>query len=227
MNALVEGFEGVVCLEARVGLSACGMLNKLVSAVAVFGGGSLWFTERSARNVVFVNEKNELLANWPSQSIIDGSVLPPECDFYNDSVRFSDDLCSHLAISRSSSTPARAAQRAMACAAMVGTECVLSPEVGFAIPTAFLYDHGTYTWTIAIAPKLLEHASEIAHVRVAPPDGDGILDTFTAKFNTTITTEFLDGITKQLRVEEYHGEHAFCIQLLRQSYEPSCWKKLD
>ena len=203
------------------------MYNKLVSAIAVFGGGGLWFSERSARTVVFVNPKNEILAHWPSESIIDGSVRPPECDFYNDSVRFSADMCSHFAISRSATMPSHAARRAMACAATVGTECVLSPEVGFAIPTAFLYDHNTYTWTVAMAPKLLPHASEVAHVRVAPPDGDGVLDTFTTKFNTTVTAEFLDGLTKQLRVEEFRGEHAFCIQLLRESYDPSCWKKLD
>lgn len=203
------------------------MFNKLVSALAVFGGGSLWFTERRNRNVVFVNENNELLAHWPSESIIDGSVRPPECDFYNDSVRFSADMCSHFAISRSANTPSRAAQRAMACAATVGTECILSPEVGFAIPTAFLYDHSTYKWTTAIAPKLLQRDSEVAYVRVAPPDGDGMLDTFTIKFNTSVAVEFLDGITKQLRVEEFRGEHAFCIQLLRESYEPACWKKLD
>jgi len=203
------------------------MFNKLVSVLAVFGGGSLWFTERSHRNVVFVNENNELLAHWPSESIIDGSVRPPECDFYNDSVRFSADMCSHFAISRSANTPSRAAQRAMACAATVGTECVLSPEVGFAIPTAFLYDHATYKWTTAVAPKLLQRDSEVAYVRVAPPDGDGMLDTFTTKFNITVSVEFLDGITKQLRVEEFRGEHAFCIQLLRESYEPACWKKLD
>lgn len=203
------------------------MFNKLVSALAVFGGGSLWFTDRRSRHVVFVNENNELLAHWPSESIIDGSVRPPECDFYNDSVRFSADLCSHFAISRSANTPSRAAQRAMACAATVGTECILSPEIGFAIPTAFLYDHTTYTWTTAIAPKLLPHESEVSHVRVAPPDGDGVLDTFTTKFNTSVAVEFLDGITKQLRVEEFRGEHAFCIQLLRESYEPACWKKLD
>jgi hypothetical protein len=203
------------------------MFNKIVSALAVFGGGSLWFAERSHRNVVFVNENNELLAHWPSESIIDGSVRPPECDFYNDTVRFSADMCSHFAISRSANTPSRAAQRAMACAATVGTECILSPEVGFAIPTAFLYDHTTYTWTTAIAPKLLQRDSELAYVRVAPPDGDGVLDTFTSKFNITVSVEFLDGITKQLRVEEFRGEHAFCIQLLRESYEPACWKKLD
>lgn len=203
------------------------MFNRLVSALAVFGGGSLWFTERRNRNVVFVNENNELLAHWPSESIIDGSVRPPECDFYNDSVRFSADMCSHLAISRSSSTPTRAARRAMACAATVGTECILSSEVGFAIPTAFLYDHRTYAWTTAIAPKLLPHESEVAHVRVAPPDGDGILDTFSTKFNITVSVEFLDGITKQLRVEQFRGDQAFCIQLLRESYEPACWKKLD
>ena len=62
-------------------------------------------------------------------------------------------------------------------------------------------------------------------MRVAPPDGDGVLDTFTTKFN--ITASEFDGITKQLRVEEFRGEHAFCIQLLRESYEPACWKKLD
>lgn len=203
------------------------MFNKFLSALAVFGGSGFWFSERSARNVIFVNQNNDMLAHWPSEWIIDGSAHPPECEFYNDTVRFSQEMCSHLAISRSSNTPSRAVKRAMTCAATVGTECILSPEVGFAIPTAFLYNHGTYTWTTVMAPKLLPHESEVSYVRVAPPDGDGMLDTFTTTFNSTVMAEFMDGITKQLRVEEFQGEHAFCIQLLRAIYEPSCWERLD
>ena len=81
--------------------------------------------------------------------------------------------------------------------------------------------------TTVVAPKLLPHESHTEHVRVAPPDGDGMMDTFTLPFNASVRVEFLDGITKQLRVEEYRGEEAFCIQLLRHSYEPRCWEKLD
>ena len=202
------------------------MLNKIASTLALLGGGGLWLSERQTE-VVFVNPNNELLSHWSSDSIVDGSVGMPDCIFYNNSVRFSSELCSHFAIARVSNTPSRAAQRAMACAAMVGTECILSPEVGFAVPTAFLYDHASFTMTTLVAPKLLPRESEIAHVRVAPPDGDGLLDTFTLTFNTTISVEFLDGATKQLRIEEFTGERAFCVQLLRASYEPLCWQKLD
>ena len=71
------------------------------------------------------------------------------------------------------------------------------------------------------------HLELSLYIAQADRDGDGMLDTFTTKFNTSVAVEFLDGITKQLRVEEFRGEHAFCIQLLRESYEPACWQKLD
>lgn len=202
------------------------MFTRVASLLAFLGGGTLWFSDRT-HEVVNVNANKELLSEWPSEKLVDGSVSIPECDFYNGTVRFSSDLCSHFAISRSANTPARAASRAFACAALASTECVLSPEVGYAIPAAFLYDHGSYSVTTVVAPKLLPHESHTEHVRVAPPDGDGMMDTFTLPFNASVRVEFLDGITKRLRVEEFRGEEAFCIQLLRHSYEPLCWEKLD
>jgi hypothetical protein len=199
------------------------MLTRLTSALAFLGGGTLWFSDR-APTVVSVNKNKDMLSEWPSEAL--GGTIP-DCDFFNGTVRYSADLCSHLAISRSANTPTRAATRAFACAALASTECVLSSEVGYAIPTVFLYDHATYSITTVVAPKLLPRESPIEYVRVAPPDGDGLTDTFTVQFNTSIRVEFLDGISKQLREEEYEGEAAFCVQLLRHSYEPSCWEKLD
>ena len=202
------------------------MFTKLASVLAFFGGGGLLLSN-GPTEVVFVNKNNELLADWKSESTIGGSVSEPECNFYDDSVVFSADLCSHLAISRSSSTPLRASTRAMACGALFGAECILSPEVGFALPAAFLYSHQDSTMNTIVAPKLLQHDSEIVHVRVAPPSGDGLLDTFTTQFNSTISVEYMDGVSKQLITAIFKDDDAFCIQLLRRSYEELCWEKLD
>ena len=156
-----------------------------------------------------------------------GGDVGPECAFWNMSVVYESSLCSHFAIGRSASTPARANQRALACAAAFGVECVLSPEIGLALPAAFLYSHDAATMTMVLAPKLLPHASEQVHVRVAPPGGDGLTDTKTLHFNRTVRVEYLEGASRQLRKETLSDDSAFCVQLLRLSFEPECWQKLD
>ena len=120
-----------------------------------------------------------------------------------------------------------AAARAMRCTAAFGSECVLSPEIGLAMPAAFLHDYASSSMRMLIAPKMLPSESEQTRVRVSPPDSDGITRTRTIVFNKTLTVEYLDGQTKQLHQERLEEEEAFCVQLLRLAFEPSCWHALD
>ncbi len=140
-------------------------------------------------------------------------------------------LCSHFAISRLSSTPTRAMERALNCAGAHATECVLSPEVGLAMPAAFVYmhDRGESSMKMLLAPRVVETLDTAAtqHVRVAPPDGDGVTDTRTFLFNRSVHVEYLDGSTRLMESTRLEGNAAYCVQLLRRAFEPGCWSRID
>ena len=78
-----------------------------------------------------------------------------------------------------------------------------------------------------LGPKLLQLDSEQRHVRVAPPDGDGLTDTTTLLMNHTIRVEYLDAASRTMVTAEFSGHRAYCVQLLRVAFEPRCWEKLD
>lgn len=200
------------------------MSSKLAGLVTLLGGG-LWLID-DPPPVVHVNDHNGFMSAWPSEAI--GSTsLPPECTFWNQSVVFSDDMCSLFVVNRAAAAYASAKARAMRCTAAYGTECVLSPEIGLAMPAAFLYDHATSSMRMLIAPKLLPHESQQQHVRVSPPDSDGITQTRTLVLNETVRVEYLDGQSKGLGSGLLQQEEAFCVQLLRLAFEPTCWAALD
>lgn len=93
-----------------------------------------------------------------------------------------------------------------------------------------MYDHATSSMRMLIAPKLLAHEAEEAeqlHVCVSPLDSDGITQTRTLVLNETVKVELLDGETKSLGSEALKGDEAFCVQLLRYAFKPSCCNALD
>jgi len=200
------------------------MTAKAASLFTLLGGG-LWLMD-DPKPVVQVNEHNNFMSTWASESLA-GSSLPPECAFWNQSVVFSDDMCSLFVVNRAAAAYQKASMRAMRCAAAYGVECMLSPEIGLAMPAAFLYDHATSSMRMLIAPKLLARESEQLHVRVSPPDSDGITQTRTLLLNETVSVEYLDGQTKSLHSGTLVQDEAFCVQMLRRAFEPACWKALD
>ena len=200
------------------------MTAKAASLFTLLGGG-LWLLD-DPKPVVNVNEGSSFMSAWPSEAV-SGSSLPPECAFWNQSVIFSSDMCSLFVVNRAAAAYKAASSRALRCSAAYGTECVLSPEIGLAMPAAFLYDYKTSVMRMLIAPKLLPHESTQTHVRTSPPDSDGITQTRTLVLNESVWVEFLDGESKSLGSEALSGDAAFCVQLLRQAFEPSCWAALD
>jgi hypothetical protein len=200
------------------------MTTKAASLFTLLGGG-LWLMD-DPKPVVQVNENNNFMSAWASESLA-GSSLPPECAVWNQSVVFSDAMCSLFVVNRAAVAYHTASTRAMRCAAAYGVECLLSPEIGLAMPAAFLYDHATSSMRMMIAPKLLARESEQVHVRVSPPDSDGITQTRTHVLNETVRVEYLDGQSQGLGSGLLQQEEAFCVQLLRLAFEPTCWKALD
>lgn len=172
-----------------------------------------------------------LLATWTSEDIITNSDEPldGECAFFNFSRTYASSYCDPFSISRmQSSTIRAAADRALRCAAKHEVECVLSAEVGFAVPAAFVADHGSETGMLAVvAPRVLESSGGAAeeHVRVTPPGGSGF-GSHTLKFNNTLTAEYMTA-AKRVETRVFTGAEAFCVQLLRAAFDASCWVELD
>lgn len=201
------------------------MTSKTAASLFTLLGGGLWLLDDS-KPVVAVNEGASFMSAWPSEAV-GGSSLPPECSFWNQSVIFSSDMCSLFVVNRAAAAYRTAAARALRCTAAYGVECMLSPEIGLAMPAAFLYDYRTSSTRMLIAPKLLPSESKQVHVRVSPPDSDGITQTRTLVLNETVRVEYLDGETKSLGNDVLTADEAFCVQLLRLAFEPACWAALD
>lgn len=201
------------------------MSSAKAASLFAFLGGGFWMLD-PPKPVVHVNPHSGLMSSWPSESV-SGSSLPPECNFWNQSVVFNSEMCSLFVVNRAAAAYQSASTRALRCAASYGVECVLSPEIGLAMPAAFLHDYSTSSMRMLIAPKLVPIESEQTHVRVSPPDSDGITQTRTLVLNKTLSVEYLDGQSKSLRAESLAMEEAFCVQLLRRAFEPACWQALD
>ena len=208
----------------------------LTGIVTLLGGGGLWFQgdpqqQLAEMPILKVNDDDSLLSHWPSEDFDADPGTAPECTWWRMNHTYDATLCSHFTIGRLSSTPARARARARACAAARAVECVLSPEVGLGVPAAFLNDHDQGEMVMVLGPRLLPledpNATRKQHVRAGPPDGDGMTDTRTFVFNTTVRVEFFDGITKRMHTRDFRDGDAYCLQLLRASFAAECWERLD
>jgi len=215
------------------------MFARATAALTTLFASSRWLLDAPLDGllhvpVVSVNDDDGLLSVWPSEAYGADPDAVPECEFFNSSVVYSASLCSMFTIARAASAPQIALERALRCSGAFGAECILSPEVGLGLPAAFLYDHAAGKVDMLIAPRLLplleaeREDNHVQHVRVAPPDGDGNpFATATYTFNKTIYTEYLDGATRTMATRALRGEAAWCVQLLRDAFEPACWAKLD
>ena len=184
--------------------------------------GSLNLVERSddpIRTVRFDDES--LLAPWASEELGAEEGAAPECRFYNGSVEYESSLCSHFVIGRSAATPGQAFVRAKRCAAHFDSSCVLSAEIGVAIPAAFLVTGADVK--MVLAPRVVRASDER---RVRAHDPSSVFASRTYRFNRSLTVEHLDGASRSIVTEEYTGSDAYCLQLLRRSYASACWRAL-
>ena len=147
------------------------------------------------------------------------------CEFYNYTHIYESDFCSPFAIARTSRwVLAEATRRAIDCAAKVNTDCVLSPEVGLALPAAFVYD-GDAGLRLLLAPQLLPVESPAKRIALLSPE-TGARSGVEHAFNATVLAQFIDGQTRELVERELAGSEAFCVQLLHASFAKECWEEL-
>lgn len=194
----------------------------------------------SPRAVVPATKDNAVFEHWAmddsSAWSADDGAVKPNCSWWNGSVAFTSDLCSHFSLSRmASSSAARAIQRAVLCAAHFETECVIAPEVGVGIPAAFIYDPEGSGMRMLIAPRIIhppgsrrdssQAASAVRAVRVQDPEQK--TNGRVVEFNHTIDVEYLPGGSRAPVSERLNGSDAYCIQLLRSAFAQECWRQLD
>lgn len=171
--------------------------------------------------VANVNPNDELLEAWDLDVNADAE---PECRWLDGNTVYESALCSHFVISRAASSPPRAFDRALACAAKHHTTCVLSPEIGLSVPAAFLV-HPSST-TMVLAPRIgAPPTNETVNVRIHEPGRP--LATRSMRFNRSVSVSFLDGRTRREETRVFTGDDAHCVSLLRVSFSPGCWEKLD
>lgn len=239
-----------------MGLRRSLLLAMVAGAIGATGGAGLvgivlssgWYGSSPpvSRPVVPATKDNAVFEHWAMDDNSvwsEGAVVEPNCSWWNGSVVYTSDLCSHFSLSRmASSSAGRAIDRAMRCAAWYETECVISPEIGVSIPAAFVHDPDDASrMRMLIAPRIIPPTdaspaavdatgdgvvkSEMRSIRVQDPEEktNGRI----AEFNHTIQIEYLPGGSRAPVSETLTGSDAYCVQLLRAAFVQECWQQLD
>jgi hypothetical protein len=177
-----------------------------------------------------------VLSQWSSEALgVEGNEpFDDECQFFNFTTAFTSEFCEPFAITRIQTSVTNAAiSRSVRCAAKFDLECVLSSEIGFAVPAAFVADpKSEFGMRELIAPKVVdqwtggsktEHSDE-RFVRINVPSDT--FNTRTVRMNDTLTVEYM---TKNRRMvqETLKFSDSFCVNLLRVAFSNACWSTLD
>ena len=227
----------------------------VAGAVGATGGAGLvglmmtssWYGSAPAdvKPVVPATKDNAVFQHWAMDDNslwAEGTAVEPNCTWWNGSVVYTSDLCSHFSLSRmASSSAGRAIDRAARCAAWYETECVISPEIGVSIPAAFVYDpEDASKMRMLIAPRIVYPSATrvpgdtmgdgwandaMRTIRVQDPE-DKTAGRVT-EFNHTIQIEYLPGGSRAPVSETLTGTDAYCVQLLRSAFVDECWQQLD
>lgn len=167
-----------------------------------------------------------MFAPWASEDESRDAEQPPDCKWWNGTYYYDLDLCSHMSVTRMPAHYAqRAVERATRCAVHGATDCVLSGEIGFNIPAAFVWDEG-HGMRMIVAPKLLEAENvQRKTVRLQDPNGEHPNQLF--EFKSVVRAEYLRAAGRTMETIELRGNDAYCLQTLRRAVVPTCWDALD
>ena len=169
-----------------------------------------------------------VLVEWPDE--LDGASDAP-CEWYNGTYVHEPSLCSHFAVQRlRAETVQRATQRALQCAAQWNTDCVLSVEIGFGVPAAFVYDaHEGVRMVVAPRPLPLDEAEagDGGAVRVRVEDPREVDASWVLEATRRLRAEFMAPPSRLPQTETFEGADAYCVQALRHAVARRCWEVLD
>jgi hypothetical protein len=157
------------------------------------------------------------------------------CNWWNGTHYYDPGVCNSFSITRvSASDVEQAMERAQHCvlAPKGESECVLNGEIGFALPSLFLWDDDKMEMRMLIAPRYLaqDDPGPVKTIRMQDPLGpehDASHPNQLFEFNTTVKVEYLKGGARTMKTEELTGQRAYCVQALRRSIAPACWEALD
>lgn len=193
---------------------------------AIIFGSSLWSPASpptpSPYAAVEVTPSGQMFTFW------DEEAAEPNCSFWNGTFYYAPAACDPFAVSRISQSMASSAiDRAVRCGAQFDTHCVLSGEIGFSAPAAFVYD-ATDGFRMMLAPRVFPPASEDTTIKmVRLQDPASVSANVIMHFNSSITIEYMTGGSRTVNTETLTGSEAYCVQALRASILPACWATLD
>ena len=148
------------------------------------------------------------------------------CNWWNGTHHYDTPVCDSFSVTRLSTGIVQAAiDRANRCAAVATTDCVLNGEIGFAVPSVFIYDKTEVSMRMLVAPRFLEIETDRKTIKMQDPEGLHPNQLF--DFNTSVRVEYLKGGSRTLETETLTGADAYCLQTLRRSIVPACWATLD
>jgi hypothetical protein len=168
---------------------------------------------------------NPKVTDSETVSVALAGPLPTACDWWDPRSVSHPDLCSPFILSRLNTLEVDSASvKAAECASVGETSCILSGEIGFGVPAAFLYSPEEGIRAV-IAPRLIPFESEVRTVRAQDPAALYRSDVF--RWNHSVKVEYMRAGSKSVVTELIHGTDAYCVQSLRQSIAGECWERLD
>lgn len=217
-----------------MGIGTTGGVTGVLTA-ALFSAKS-WMFPQPTSNIpdfyhhVEITPKGGIFSDWNLNK--DGYELNG-CDFWNATHYYAPRVCDAFGVSRiSMSSGAKAVERSIKCGAEYDSECILSGEIGFSAPAAFLYDSEN-GFRMVLAPRILQPEFDESDDRtfgkklIRLQDPSKIApDTFMS-FNNSVTIEYINPGSRAVITETLIGQEAYCVQALRASVSPSCWENLD
>ena len=209
-----------------MGVGTAGGVTGVLTA-ALFSAKS-WLNPVSDSPVFYshveITPQGGTFSDWSTDQ--DG-VEVSSCEFWNATHYYSPRICDPFGVSRISiSTGEKAVQRAIKCAAQYDTQCILSGEIGFSAPAAFLYD-SEQGFRMILAPRFVPTSNPGEQRLIRLQDPSETSANTLMRFNSTIEVEFIAPGSRQVLVETLSGQDAYCVQMLRASVSPACWSQLD